>query len=211
MLQTQRLNINLIPSDSINKEVIKFARKISRNTSPLFILDNKFNFVHLTLYSPAFPKSNLKKILLEIEQLSSYFNDINSSFTSIDSHKGYIEIKVDLSPELFNVHKQIIKKINPLRNGYIRTKYSSMSPYFKEMNDEQIANIKRYGMPNIMNLYRPHITLIRLHDFRKAKELASELKWRLQRFKSNTLGVFDMGPDGTCTHLIKKFKLGVLN
>ncbi|MDO8579371.1 MAG: DUF1045 domain-containing protein, partial [bacterium] len=102
-------------------------------------------------------------------------------------------------------HEKIVSVLNPLREGRIRDKYKE---YHMEFNSEELENIEKYGYPGAMDLYNPHLTITRLKDENKAKEILSTIEWDISGFTVNKIGVYKMGEHGTCRELIKEFNLG---
>lgn len=100
-------------------------------------------------------------------------------------------------------------KLNPLREGHYEKKYDDPD-YRAKIGEEQKKNIEEYGYPRTMNLYSPHLTITRLKEASVAGQAASELQWDLD-FTVDTIGVYKMGANGTCTDLVKEFKLATNN
>jgi 2'-5' RNA ligase len=74
-------------------------------------------------------------------------------------------------------------------------------------NQEQKKSILEYGYPDAIDLYLPHMTIIRLKDEKIAKDIAKEIKWSNEEFKASSIVCYLMGKDGTCKQIIKEFKL----
>lgn len=76
-----------------------------------------------------------------------------------------------------------------------------------DFTPEQKENIKKYGYPDAMSLYFPHLTIIRLKDELLAKKISKDINWNISEFIVNKLAIYEMGEHGTCRKLVKEFLL----
>lgn len=191
-----------MPPVDIAKYVAKLSKKISEKEKAYFILDNKNFYPHITIYSPEYPIYNFEKIINRMEKVSKKLSKTKFKFEKLDSIDGYIGTSAYYSKEMRKIHKTIINEFNPLREGYIREKFCNSN-----ISKEEKENIQKYGHPYLMNLYNPHITITRLKNEKIAKKIAKEIKWSKREFILDKIGIYKMGKNGTCTELIKEFKL----
>jgi len=58
-----------------------------------------------------------------------------------------------------------------------------------------------------MELYQPHLTIIRLKDEKLAEEVAKKINWELKNFFISKLAIYTMSNNGTCVKLVDEFLL----
>lgn len=201
-----RLNIAFIPPDDVASEVVKLSGNIGKKEESYFCVDNLNFYSHITIYSPEYPVYNLEKVLDAVAELSKKLVPIKFIFKSIKTGQGFIGVEFDYSEEIKNIHESIVEKLNPLREGHIREKYSAS--YQMEFSEEKKNNIQKYGYPNSMSLYHPHMSISRLKNAKVAEKIAREIAWSIKEFTVDKIGAYKMGNHGTCVELIKEFKLG---
>lgn len=202
-----RLNIAIKPPSPIAKKIIELSKSISNNDNPQFVLDGANFLPHATLYSPEFPFQNVPSLYRDLEELAGETSPFLSPFTAFQGKKGYLGIGIEKTPQLMKLHTEIVKNLNPLREGHLREKYHT-DTYRAEQTPEQLHNIDTYGYPAIFNLFNPHLTIIRFEDVSVANRLIRDLEWETTSMLIGTLGVYNMGKNGTCTKLLRQFQLG---
>ncbi|KKQ12735.1 MAG: hypothetical protein US30_C0017G0001 [Candidatus Moranbacteria bacterium GW2011_GWF2_36_839] len=191
-----------MPPADVAKYVAKLSKEISEKEKAYFILDNKNFYPHITIYTSEYPNCNIKKILDKVEKISKKLSGVKFKFKKIDDDYGYVGVVMHRSKEIRKIHEIIISELNPLREGHIREKFHN-----SDLSKEEKENIQKYGYPNLINLYSPHITITRLKNEKNAREISKEIKWFKKEFILGKIGVYGMGENGTCTELIKEFKL----
>ena len=206
MTEYIRLNIAIIPPEKVAIAAIELSKELSKPGKVSFILDGKNFHPHVTCYSPEFPTKNLDKIFGSIEELAHNFKSFSCDFLELQTHDGYIDIEAQLNREFKQLHETIIEKLNPLREGHLREKYT-VEENLQSLTEEQRQNIQKYGYPDVMELYRPHMTLTRLEDADEAVMLLKGIKWDIDELKVDTVGAFTMSSYGTCKKLLNEFSL----
>jgi 2'-5' RNA ligase len=199
------IGVAFVPPESAKDLAVKLSAEISQKSEAYFVLDGKNFYPHITIYAPEFPAKNLDKVLFSIEELSKQISSVRFSFTKMMPEFGWIGVESKLSEEIKNIHIKIVQLLNPLHEGHLREKYLSET---NDIANGEQDNIKLYGHPHVIDLYRPHLTLIRLKDKKAAEKIAGEIDWPLKEFTLDKIGVFKMGDHGTCVELIKEFNLG---
>jgi 2'-5' RNA ligase len=198
-----RLNVAFKMPAEVSKEAIALSKEVAEKEETYFVLDGIDIIPHTTIYSPEYPGKNLEKVIETTENIAKEFSPIEIKFKNIwpDVGWGYVIASFENSDKIKNIHEKIITALNPLREGHI----------FKEEEvGERKENIEKYGHPNVMNFYNPHVTITRLKDETNFEKIVSELNWKIKKFKVDTIMVCAMGEHGTCRKIIGEFKLGVL-
>lgn len=201
-----RLNVALKPLDEITKKLISLSREVAKNYESFFVLDGVDFFPHLTIYSPEYPESNSNKILKVVKDISHNSPKIVFRLEKVNDSQGFISLHFQLTPEIKQLHQKVVKKLNPLREGHIRERYHQ-NDYRITFSPEQLTNIEKYGYPDAMSLYHPHLTIIRLKDESIAKEIVNNIDWKVKELVAEKIAVYKMGQHGTCIELVEEFDL----
>lgn len=199
-----RINIAFTPSKEAVDLAMRLSSEISQKADAFYVLDEKNFYSHVTIYFLEIPAKNLDRMLLAIEELSKEMSSIKFKFTKIGGTLGWIGIEAELSQEIKNIHEKIVEFVNPLREDHLREKYLAKLDTFPE---KEKNNLRLYGHPHVLDLYRPHLTIIRLKNEKDAEKIAEEIDWPLKEFMLDKIGIFKMGGHGTCRELIKEFNL----
>lgn len=202
-----RINIAFKPPVEIAEQVAKLSEEISKKEDVYFIIDSQNFYPHITIYSPEYPKHNENKILQTIEELAKKFSSIKFVPKEIETSQGYLGIGAEYSDEIKKIHEAIVEELNPMREGRLREKYTNA--YNMKFSEEKMQNIQKYGYPDSMSFYHPHMTITRLKDEGVAERVAKEIGIPFDGFVIDKIGAFRMGENGTCIEPIKEFKLGV--
>lgn len=201
-----RLNIAIkLPQDIANK-AIELSKSIQGEGNALFVLDGANYHPHATLYSPEFPTKNIDTIYEQLIDITDKLNPFTVPFTKFEGDSGYIGIGLEKTEEIVHLHTTVVEAISPLREGRLREKYTN-DEYRAKLSAEQLHNIDTLGYPAILNLFDPHITIIRFDEVEVAERLMEELSWDIEDMTIETIGVFTMGENGTCKELLKEFKV----
>jgi len=201
-----RLNTAFKPSEDIAKKTMDFSKKLGEEHEAFFVLDGVNFHPHLTIYSPEYPEHNLKEVLKTVEEIAKKTNRIKFVFRKIKPHQGFIGIHFEPSSEIKNMHKEIVLKLSPLREGRIRDKYK-VDDFKMTFSPKEQEYIAKYGYANAMELYDPHFTTIRLKNELLAEKVAENLEWDIPEFIIDKIGIYRTGGHGTCIELVKEFSL----
>lgn len=200
-----KLNIILLPPENVIKEAINLSKEFSNIGNSDFVLSAKENIPHITMYQTEFPTKNLQKVIEVTKHISKELNPIELNFEDFSIEKDYgIWVNFYLSDDLQNLHTQVLELIDPLRDGHIRTKFSTES-FLKEHNkkEQEIAN--KYSSPYVAKNFRPHITLGGFKEKKAREDCLKKAKWNIETFNVNTFAVAYSGPKGVCKEIIEKF------
>ncbi len=161
---------------------------------------------HVTLYSPEYPAKNQEKVIDAVKEVSKNVPCFLASPLTLESHEGYIGIELKLSDEIRRFHETLVRKLNPLREGHIREQWK-LELEGNRFSGEEKENVKKYGSPTVLTLYRPHLTILRLKDEDATLREIANLRLEMNPFPIDTIGVYTMGDHGTCRELVQEFAL----
>jgi 2'-5' RNA ligase len=200
-----KINIAFRPPIEIAEKVAQLSLKISQKEGAFFVLDNLNFHPHMTIYFLEYPAYNSEKILEKLENLAKNFSSIKFVASGMKVSRGYIGMATEYSQALRNIHEAIVRETNPFRENHLREEYAIVD--IEEILQEKKRNIQQYGHPDVLDLYKPHITITRLRDEQAAERIAKNIEWPVEDFMVDTIGVFKTGENGTCIELIKEFTL----
>ena len=201
-----RLNITIKPSKEAFDKAIELSRSLGKQYEPEFILDGKNFYPHITVYSPLYPEKNVSSVIDEMEKLAQEFSVLEMRYIKIKPGQGWIGAEFEYADKIKFFHEAVVSKLNSLREGHYNPKYDTHD-YKAKMSQEKLDNVAKYGYPNSMTLYHPHLSIIRLKDKEEAERVAQEVEWDISSFKSDTIAIYKMGEHGTCIELVKEFRL----
>lgn len=200
-----KINIAFRPPATVVEMVAQLSREISQKEEALFVLDNLNFYPHMTIYFLEYPAYNGDKILEKLEGLLKSLSPIKFVASAIVTSRGYIGMATHYSQDLRNLHEAIVRETNPFREDHLRAEYDTMNK--DKISPGKKRNIQLYGHPDVLDLYKPHITITRLKDEKIAQKIAKNINWPVKDFMFDTIGVFKTGENGTCVKLIKEFNL----
>lgn len=202
-----KLNIAIKPSADVVSEAMRIVSDIEIEREPVFSLDN-INFLpHITIYYTEFPEESLDSILKEVDKLAKETKTFKLDFTSIETNKGFLGIRIESTEEFIALHQNALNLIPPLRGDHVREKHKESHEYFKSLDEKRKENVKKYGNPEVDTLFRPHLTMALLDSPGAAEMLAESIVWRINEMKVDTIAVYTMGEHGTCKQIVKEFPI----
>ena len=150
---------------------------------------------HLTVFMGLFPV--LEPVAAEIEQLNRSFVPFSVSLSCFRlSPDGYLFWEADATSELLALHEKVLSVLNPLRHGLVREKYLENIDSFSNLEQE---NIREFGFPWVMQLFKPHLTLGRINASFDAEKLFLRLgrTAKATSFEVDRLDLGQVGDNGT--------------
>lgn len=198
----------MIVDDKSRVKVLDLASKIGFADEEVFHIDDKKYFIHITVYSPEFSEGNIPKIIEVVEKISKGISKFDLPVVGLNAGDKSVIIDFERTDIVVKIHETIVNALNQFRNGKIREKHLNE---IKEgrYNKEQEEMIRKYGYPNVLKLYHPHLSLGRLISEEAAEKAVNNLNSTngLKVVKIVRMGISEMGPSGTCTNIIREFDL----
>ena len=185
--------------------LLNLSNRLIANKFPVeFVLDGKTHYPHLTLYQLEIPDKNL---FIAKKRLSDIFKStISANFDHYfgGSH-GFLSWDCSKNKGLFELHKAVIKNLNPLREDLVlpakKLKYNFLTK-------QDYLQIEKFGSSGCFEYFRPHITIARFkhgNSFKKALQILPRRKSLIVNFKKAALGRLSI--HGTVTEIIEEFNL----
>jgi len=201
-----KLNVAFVIPADVAKVAMDLSSEIAEKEAAIFVLDGVEYLPHATIYPGEFPVKNLEEMENTLEIIAHELSPVEMVFKYNKAENGWLGPNFEYSQEIRKIQETVVEAINPLREGRIREKHQS-TEYLTSISNEQRRNVEKYGYPNLLDLYEPHLTLIKLQDLKMTKKVSSQLDWKIKSFVCDELGLFVSGENGTCRKLIKRFKL----
>jgi len=172
---------------------------MSSSFETYFTLDGKTAYPHITVYQAKFPNNNLGKLTSELKEILNEIGTIDVKMNGFRNYGEYIFWKCNMSKDLFRLHKTILNRLNPLREGLILD-------IFKEgkFNEIESKNIKQYGSMVVDTIYEPHITITRLRNVSDSQKSMNILESGDYKFDVTKISLGYFGPHGTITGIMKQ-------
>jgi len=146
-----RLRIAILIEGRPKQKLIALSKRLDEQSKSRIILGNEA-LPHITLYNASFPNGAVKKIRSEMEDIIAKLPPFSISITKeVDVKDGYMALNVRDSGVLYNLHKEMLKRLSPLRDKNVK-----INPAIPKTRRELI---KRYGTSNAGKAYNPHITI----------------------------------------------------
>lgn len=206
-MEFQRLNTVFLPDTLWQELALALARKVIKGRKEIFHIDGRLFLPHLTIYSPEYPAESVIRVHEQVAGLAGNFSPFSLPFLRFEAVDGFVGADFAKTELVEKVHRKVVEKLNHWREGLIREKYLNERGKY---SSQQWKIVERFGSPLVFDFYQPHLTLARFADNGKAKEAAAELnrQKKLTPVRISKLAVAAMGPNGTCTKMLKIFKLG---
>ena len=202
-----KLNIALSLPKEVCDEAVKVSQNIHQLSPAAFTLDNKTLFPHITIYFAEFPQKNLPKIVRAVSNVVMNQHPFVLSFKSFKTESGYVNIILEKTETIRSIHENVVRSVNPFREGHLREKYRASSLFLNQFSDKERSFIIQYGCPFLMDLYRPHLTVSFIEDFRIAGNISRGLLWESKTCTIDKISIYTIGEYGTCTGVVKEFPL----
>lgn len=196
-----KLNIALSLPNDVRAADIALSENLAKHHETYFMLGEKENYPHITVYAVEFPDNAVEEVLDAVRKIAAQFQPIPCTVKQVEAHQGYVGVEIEKSPALAHLHEEIVAPLAPLRAPTA----DSSADYAMSFTPEQRDNIQRYGYADAMQLYNPHFTITRLKDEKEAGEVAKGITWDIPEFTVDSLGVYTMGDHGTCNELLQEF------
>jgi 2'-5' RNA ligase len=194
-------DVVLLPDQEIAKKAMELSSSVSKHGT-FFTLDGKNYFPHLSLYMIQLTESGLQESRELLSVIASSTNALTATACQYHYSHEYLDVEYVKTKEMEELQKNIIERLNPLRDG-LRERDKER---IKTASGEELDNILKYGYRSIGSQFAPHLTFTRFKD--SNSEILSELPDpSIFNGQYSSLGIFKMGDHGTCAEPVQSWKL----
>ena len=198
-----RLNIVLLPPSNVRIKVGSLAINLQKKYPLKLVVDNKKFIPHITMFQFHVREDSLKQVNERLEIVSKTQKPlIIKSKGSGGSVRAFatFDYNLERTGPLASLHKKIIENFALFRTKDTKSLSNSMSLWEKK-------NLKRNGMPKILKLFRPHITIGVLKDPSNLERVASAVKkYPLSAFDASKIALTRINQYGQVYKILKIFK-----
>jgi hypothetical protein len=202
--QSTSLNVVIVPPSNISNQAIELSDIVS-GWDTYFKLSESGPFPHISLYQAEFPVANIDAIrskLLAYASAKRSFDISPISEVYKLEDKDFFEVQYLPTDELYELHKDILELLNPLRQGLLRSRDKER---FAKLSPDLQKNLEDWGYRLTGSAFRPHLTLARLRDPENVSN--ASLPKKDFNFQVSQIGLFELGDHGTCVKMIETYKL----
>lgn len=204
-MNTVPCDLVLLPNNDLANKAIEASNRLSRFGS-LFTLKIGEYYPHMSLYMFQLDVADIAKVESLIQELATNTSVIQAQATKYSLGQGfgvgYVDPEYLAIDELAQMQDRVVAAINPVRAGMRESDINKM----QDATGLKLENLQKYGYPAIGKLFRPHVTLTRMDGHKP--EVLNELP-PIQEFSGrfDRIGLFEMGPNGTCIRQIFEIPL----
>ena len=197
------INVCIIPSREVGAECVAMSQTL-KNTNPLFVLDGKSKFAHMTVFMFRVADKDISAVVMAAG------GSIKFASSFLCEHVGYLltagrylEVSYRKSEDFMNLHNGLIEALAPLR---INSGNPYEEGYFTPYNAEQQQNAKETGYDLAKKIYRPHITLTRWAEGQVPETFPAFPAAKLS-FNLSTVCVFKADDNGAVYEELARFSI----
>lgn len=195
------VDIVLLPSPELAQKAVQASQALKPH-QPLFTLSSAGPFPHVSLYMTQLKVADIDTANAIVAEIAARTHAFDLSAVRYVQQAGFLDPDYGRTGRLAALQMTVVDAINPIRDG-VRAKEQAR---LATATGAARANIEQYGYRSVGELFRPHMTLTRFADSRAIDTNALPSP---QHFSGQftSLGLFEMGDNGTCARQIATFKL----
>jgi len=219
---TCELNLALIPETELANRLISFSGQMAGRYPSVIRLNGVTPRVafapHVTVYQVAVPARDLPDLCAALGDVAANAPRLSLRATEYRSNEGEGSFEVRYAPDaqLTQLQDDTIAVVNPLRGDLLLERDPAGRPVSERIDESGVAgdNIRRTGFdavgdPAQGGLFQPHVTI---EWFELGTSLnGDDSEWpAVSDFDGSftALGVFVLGPYGTCAQRLAELPLG---
>ncbi|MEO6761365.1 MAG: hypothetical protein ABI220_03240 [Candidatus Saccharimonadales bacterium] len=194
-------NVVLLPNSELADKAIATSRGLAKEPV-LFTLEIGKFFPHVSIYMLQLRRADLLEAVERLKQLADRLQSFELAARKYNQEQGYFDIEYTKTEAIRLLQPKVIELLNPMRDGLMPDDAKRLH----NISGLKLENIKLYGFSSVGELYRPHLTLTRFFGRMDISNLplpnANEFSGEFP-----AIGIFEMGPNGTCKRKISEFEL----
>ncbi len=201
-MQSKPYDVVLLPKKDLVERAISTSEDL-KNRGVHFTLGYTQHFPHLSLYMLQLDDSDLEKVCELLETIANKTKAITVTAKEYHYENDYLDVEYEKPENLTRLQENIIQVLNPVRDGLRENDKIRLVHTIGEERE----NILTYGYRSVGNLFAPHLTFTRFKE--NQEQVISTLPSK-ELFDGEfvSLGIFEMGDNGTCSKELKTWNLG---
>jgi len=205
-MNSASVNVIIVPDNSTLQKVRALGKILGENYESYYTIADITFIPHATIYQAQYPVRNLEKVKDELTKITESFKPFDVSLGPYQNFHGYIWWNISENEGLNRLHKQIVDRLNPLREGLLLPHFTSVGYKTGEKFTEKEAEIvRKYGSPVVDYLFQPHITLARLKKDIEESDLYRTLGKAESSFYVSEILIGEMGDHGTLIKILERY------
>lgn len=202
------LNIVFVPADETFWVALNRSEKIAEKYPTCFQLAEHTEVPHMTLYKVTVPEYNLLPLQDAVQGVvgNNFLLNVphyKFSFKTVSTGRGYVFAEIDMDDALREFEAMIVKAAHPFRDP------RAFPPGRGRLTEAELYNNRQYGHWNVLDTWKPHMTITRLKDETMgtvvAEELQRDTRFQQVGFQLGTVRLYKTGNHGTCRELVDEF------
>lgn len=211
------LNVALLPDPDLAHRLVAASRKFADRYPAIVRLGDAGQRLsmapHLTLYQVPVPLAQLSRLHEGLRGIARAGRGLELACTSLayNDGEGSLEARTDIPGELARLQRDVLELANPIRGGLLLDRDPAGTRLGDLLTDAGAlgANIRDTGYAEVGDLFRPHDTLNWFEPGTRVDAGAMESLVDLAALSGGytALGLFALGPYGTCPQLLARYEL----
>ena len=202
---TFTINIAYVLKDSQQQHAIAISQNISKEYDSKVILNTQDTLPHITLYKAKFEEENIDKVLSVVDKVCRNNKQCTTHFLYFEKiFDGWIYLQYKNTEGLLSLHKDLIQKVNPLRNSWIGTSWwrdqSFLTPKHEQYQEQ-------YWSYFILDYFQPHVTVWLIDKATHFDQSNFEINSNLSTIMIDEIAVCTGWKNGTIIDVIESFEL----
>lgn len=215
---TIELNIALMPTKATSDQLVALSKTLAHRYPTIVQLDpNGVRLAlapHLTLYQVPLTVQQLEAAAAQLKAIAArtHLTSLRATQYAYNAHEASFELQRETADQLVILQHAILDSLNALRGSALLQRDPSGTPLTAALKDNSPLgdNIRTYGYAEIGPLFRPHDTL---NWFKPGTDISPDTE-ELPAPETisgdyEAIGMFALGPHGTCPQLIDSYPLAV--
>ncbi|MBO0819516.1 MAG: hypothetical protein J2P26_01550 [Nocardiopsaceae bacterium] len=211
------LNIALLPSPELSERLVEVSGEFADRYPAVVRLGDGGRLAiapHLTLYQVSVPVDTLWRLHKGLHEIALAGRPARLRCTGLAYNAGEasLEAQTDIPGELVELQRAVIDLANPLREGFLLERDPAGNRVADLTRDDGPLgrNIRETGYAEVEELFRPHYTLnwFQLGTVLDAGALERGAGLVGLTSQCPALGLFALGPHGTCPQLLARYEFG---
>lgn len=195
------LDIVLLPPEEVCKKIGKEMLRLKRIVPFNFVVDNRKLKPHISLFHLKANQKDLKKILLCAENIAVAGKKIKIPDPHFHKGRKFLVAGFDLPKNLYRLHEKVVKALSAYRSGQVNLPFGAKTSL-------QEKYLKDYGVGNILEFFKAHITLGWVRKEEDISEVVKKLfQAKFKGFAANRFAVTQINNNNQVIKIIKEFKL----
>lgn len=156
------INVAFNVSNPLHDLIIDTSSDIRNNYETKWYVDDQRYHLHFPVYLLAVPERNRDKIKDKAGEYAEAVKPVEIKTKGLISNaSGLVMVDIEMSPEIYDVHKKAVDMFNSLREGYLRDKYEDPEE-LEKLDPNDLKRIQDYGHIFVFDKFAPHITIARI-------------------------------------------------